>query len=275
MSKNRPENNLDSLTKKITKKTRPPSSIIVSTSTKQTMNYVTAKSIESETSYVERDWPIFCLKELLDNAYDFLNDNYSASPKEHRMISVWIGISKQDKILRIRVLNSNVNNVIVFDNLKATFDFNQWYSSKRDQHRLTCGSLGDALKRILGMGYASVTRIDMGDSFQDKQWNEPLILRFNGKEYRIFILVNKSKQEINSEIEGPYEWKCGSNSKGSTSCIEIEIALPVLQDHDDHHYYYHLNLEDKLRNYYSIYKIAKSRIEFSHLDFDAVEVGDK
>jgi len=142
----------------------------------------------------------------------------------------------------MKVLNSNVNNIPVFDNLKATFDFNQWYSSKRAQHRLTCGSLGDALKRILGMGYASITRIDVGDSFVDKQYNEPLILRFNGKEYRVFIQVNKARQEINSEIQGPYEWKFGNNS-----CIEVEIALPLLTGQGD---YYYSDLEDKLRNYY-------------------------
>jgi hypothetical protein len=253
MSQNNPEKSHDYSTKEIAKKARPPS-IIVSTSTKQIMNYVTVKSIESETSYVERDWPLFCLKELLDNAYDFLNDNYSASPKEHRMIAVKARIFKQYKILRMKVLNSNINNITVFDNLKATFDFNQWYSSKRDQHRLTCGSLGDALKRILGMGYASITRIDVGDSFVDKQWNEPLILRFNGKEYKVLIRVNKARQEISSQIEGAYEWKFGNNR-----CIEVEIALPLLQEqgqNDDDYYY--CNLADKLRNYYRIYKIAKS-----------------
>ena len=76
----------------------------------------------------------------VDNAYDFLNDNYGTSPKQDMMIAVWIRILKQDKILRMKALNSNVDNVAVFDNLQATFDFNQWYSSKRDQHRLTCGS---------------------------------------------------------------------------------------------------------------------------------------
>jgi len=271
MSQNNPENSHDYSTKEIAKKARPPS-IIVSTSTKQIMNYVTVKSIESETSYVERDWPLFCLKESMDNSYDFLNDNYKNSPKEHRTIAVWARIFKQDNILRMKVLNSNVNNITVFDNLKATFDFNQWYSSKRDQHRLTCGSLGDALKRILGMGYASITRIDLGDSFEDKQWNEPLILRFNGKEYKVFIRVNKARQEINSEIQGPYEidnkallWK-----KQRDNCIEVEFALPLLTttagQGDD---YYHSNLCNKLRDYFRIYKVPKSRTKFT-LDCDVV-----
>ena len=51
---------------------------------------------------------------------------------------------------------------------------------------------------------------------------------------------------------------------GNNSCIEVEIALPLLQD-------YYCNLEDKLRNYYRIYKVAKSRIDFARLDFDVVE----
>src|SRR5690349_21578090 len=50
-----------------TKKWKVP----VVTSTKQSISYVTVKGIESETSYLKRDWPLFILKELSDNAYDF------------------------------------------------------------------------------------------------------------------------------------------------------------------------------------------------------------
>ena len=40
------------------------------------MAYVTVKNIESETSYLERDWSLFVLKELEDNAFDWLNDYF-------------------------------------------------------------------------------------------------------------------------------------------------------------------------------------------------------
>ena len=57
----------------------------MATLTKQLMAYITVKGIESETSYLERDWPLFVLKELADNAFDFLNDYY---PNSLRRIAI-------------------------------------------------------------------------------------------------------------------------------------------------------------------------------------------
>ena len=49
---------------------------------------------------------------------------------------------------------------------------------KRNQHRMTTGSLGDALKRCLGMGYASWTSdYNPDETFEEKQWDEPVIIR--------------------------------------------------------------------------------------------------
>jgi hypothetical protein len=59
-----------SLSRSFNKKWKGP----VSTSTKQSTAYITIKGIQSETSYQEPDWPVFAMKELMDNAYDFLND---------------------------------------------------------------------------------------------------------------------------------------------------------------------------------------------------------
>jgi hypothetical protein len=62
----------------------------VLTSTKQSMAYFTVKGIESEISILEHIWPVFALKELMDNAWDWLNDFYpiGKSPKEARKIGV-------------------------------------------------------------------------------------------------------------------------------------------------------------------------------------------
>jgi hypothetical protein len=40
----------------------------VATSTVKLMSYIAVKAIESETSYLLFRWPIFALKELMDNA---------------------------------------------------------------------------------------------------------------------------------------------------------------------------------------------------------------
>ncbi|MFZ0511544.1 MAG: hypothetical protein WAM14_08055 [Candidatus Nitrosopolaris sp.] len=64
----------------------------------------TVSGIESETSYLERTWPLFTGKELMDNPYDWFNEVYPNSPKHDRKISfrVW----PFERGIRIVVRNS-------------------------------------------------------------------------------------------------------------------------------------------------------------------------
>lgn len=151
----------------------------------------------------------------MDNAYDFLNDYYDKKTKEVRKIAVRVKVDSTTtpKILRIAVRNSNVDNISVFENLEGIFDYNRWFSTKRHQHRMTTGALGDFLKRVLGMGYASWTSINNPeDSFMDRQWEEPVILRFNAHEYKIFIIVDN--ETISTRIEGPTKFDESDKSRG-------------------------------------------------------------
>ena len=98
----------------------------------------------------------------MDNAFDSLNDYYPNESKELRNIAVCIKIESGTQtrdILRMSVRNSNVRDVPVFENIEEIFDYNMWGSTKRNQHRMSRGSLGDFLKRVLGMGYASLTAV--------------------------------------------------------------------------------------------------------------------
>jgi len=245
--------------KKISKKPDPSPRGPVATITKQSMAYITIKGIESETSCLERDWSLFALKELADNAFDFLNDYYPNAAKKARKISIrtWIDSipNIDDRVmLRMTVENSNVNNIPIFENLEDVFDFNQWYSTKRYQYRETCGSLGDGLKRILGMGYASWTSNDnLEISYEYNQWNEPLILRYNGIEYKAFILVDDDKIEV--DIRGP-------TRINASNLTEVQIALSVktkgLQGEQPTAYWL-----GKLEKYYKIYRLVKRQTEFS------------
>jgi hypothetical protein len=46
------------------------------------------------------------------------------------------------------------------------------------------------------MGYASWTEdVNDDNSFTDKQWEEPLIVKHNGEENRVYITVNKGSNE--------------------------------------------------------------------------------
>lgn len=113
----------------------------VATSTKQSMGYVTVANIESETSYQKVDWPIFVLKELQDNAYDWFNAFYPATTiadkaKRKIAVRVWITTEKEEqnlslKFVHIAVRNSNVNKYHVFGDLNEIFDFTMWQSTKK------------------------------------------------------------------------------------------------------------------------------------------------
>jgi hypothetical protein len=198
----------------------------VFTSTRRSTGYLTVSGIQSETSCLELDWPIFALKESMDNGFDFLNDYYPNEGKESRNIAVCIKIQPGDQntrrdILRLSVRNSNVRDVPVFENIDEIFDYNIWGSTKRNQHRMSCGSLGDFLKRVLGMGYASLTGGDNAqDSFEDRQWEEPIILRFNGKEVRVFLKVDRDTWTAWCDIQEPTLFN-------APNFTEVEIALPV------------------------------------------------
>lgn len=83
------------LSKKISKKPDLPYFRPAATSTVKLISYITVKAIELDVSYVLSLWPLFVLKELLDNAWDFLNDYYSQCPKEDRRIVVTINVQRK------------------------------------------------------------------------------------------------------------------------------------------------------------------------------------
>src|SRR5215469_5728835 len=92
---------IDDKCTKIVKKVDPSSNRRrkgpVATSTVKMMSYIAVKAIESETSYHLSLWSIFALKELMDNAWDFLNDYYPNNPKEDRKIGVTIKVDLKPK----------------------------------------------------------------------------------------------------------------------------------------------------------------------------------
>ena len=247
----------------VNKKKDKPKAKPVSTTEKQSMAYLTVRNIENETGCIEADWPLFILKELTDNAWDWLNDFYPAvnrDTKSVRKIGVrlWITDEGEDQNIRfvhIAVRNSNVDNIPVFQDLDRIFDFNVMHSTKRNQHRMTCGSLGDALKRSLGMGYASWTKdYNADETFDDKQWEQPVIVRCNGKEFRAYIIVDIAKQERWTEIT---EENKPSRDIGNDT--EVEITLPILNSLDEDSWWI-----GRLLEYHQKSKIGKlTRTDFS------------
>ncbi|MGC1135169.1 MAG: hypothetical protein WA941_20240 [Nitrososphaeraceae archaeon] len=194
----------------------PPSEI--STYRKHSMDYFTRDGVILRTGFSNlRDWFLLCIKELLDNAVDFLVRNYQAA--DNCIIAV--EIFKDDNFFHLKVRNSNYNNCEAFMNKPAIFNYDGRYGSKQDLHIISRGMLGDAQKQILAFGYILIHLHDDGSEFKEKQWNKPLIIRHNGKEYKIYLKVDKARQV---SIVSGLDQATGEVQHTDT---EIELTLPI------------------------------------------------
>ena len=245
----------------------PPSPIAgsgpVYTTVSQKKRYITISGIESDISWQEYQWPEFGTRELGANASDFFKVAYPRATAKERKIAFKLIVDtitrKPIKILRIVVRNSNVKNYEVFQDLAGIFEYNNWVSTKRNQHRMTGGGLGDFLKRGLGMGYASWTagyNPDTDDSFEEKQWPEPITLRFNGKEYKVFLIVSNGNPF--ADIKGPFTPTTAIDIGTDT---EVEVALPLINHWNSDSGC--LRLLINLEEYYQKFKLFKRNIDFS------------
>jgi hypothetical protein len=223
MSKNNPEKNHDvNFGKNDLECTSPntqPKDIF--SSRKHSMDYVTVNGVIFRTGYHDKkDWYILCIKELLDNAIDFLWKNYQGSSDA----TITVHVTKGDSLLRVKVRNTNSQNVPVFQNLSAILDYDMRYGSKQSQHIISRGMLGDAMKQILSWPYVLIHTKNDGSAFTNKQWNDPLIIRNNGIERHVFLHVDKGSQIIHANI------KQVDFQLPHTTDTEIELTWPVIDE---------------------------------------------
>jgi hypothetical protein len=194
-----------------------------STSRKHSMDYVTVDGVILRTGYSnKRDWYLVCIRELLDNAADFLWEFYKGSNNA----AIIVEIFKDTELFHLKVRNSNDNDVPVFSGsgLTAIFDYEGRYGSKQDIHVISRGMLGDALKQILAFGYVLLHAKDDGTNFIDKQWKQPLIIRHNKIEQKYVLEVDKANQNITAkQIKKRELVDIGTDT-------EIEVALPIIDD---------------------------------------------
>ena len=187
------------------------------------MDYVTVDGVILRTGYSnKRDWYLVCIKELLDNAVDFLWEFCKGSSNA----AIIVEIFKDDALFRLKVRNSNYNNIPVFSDssMAAIFDYEGRYGSKQDVHVVSRGMLGDALKQILAFGYVLLHADDDGTEFVDKQWNRPLIVRHNKVEQRYLLEVDKANQTIEARQTEEREFtEIGTDT-------EVELALPIINE---------------------------------------------
>ena len=129
------------------------------------MDYVKSKGIQTRTGVEKKDFGIFVLKELIDNAVDFIEEHVSHFKKKDEKPIINVIIDQTNSITKIKVINSNAEIDVFSENLvRQIFNFNKFYSSKRNRYHSTRGALGDALKEVLCVPYALADKKEIEDS---------------------------------------------------------------------------------------------------------------
>jgi hypothetical protein len=205
------------------------------------MDYVTLEGIENRTGVGEENLYGFIQKELLDNASDFIE---MESAKEAK---VKVTILKEDAVLRIIVRNTNSSDTPSFSKDESIFNFDTFYSSKRNQYKLNRGALGDAFKEILCVPYALARKYGI-------DWKQPLTITtaMNKVLLQTFVVsltVDRIKQTIHTEIQ-----ELKGKEEAESNFTEIEVRLPVIEDVLD---------LDRLNNFLINYTTINTHIDFT------------
>lgn len=168
--------------------TRTPTHCPVFSSEKALMDYTTVKGIHQRTGVDKPHLIPFVLKELLDNAVDFI-EKYGRNNSDH---IVKVKLTKG----KILVTNSNFGiEPFTGDMLESIFSFDRFYSEKRNIYKISRGNLGDALKEILCVPYA------LALSEQIEDWNEPLVITGNKLSHTIHLTIDRVEQTVTANIQ--------------------------------------------------------------------------
>jgi hypothetical protein len=233
----------------------PPSSssVVFSSQKSQFADYTTWKGIETKTGIEQGNAISFLVKELLDNALDYLESTQQQYEHHHyQQPRIDVILEVQQMYMRITVSNSNTPHTHgqglhdrykpVFSKqiLESIFDFDRYHSSKRNQFRITKGALGDALKEVLCI--PQLLAYDNGWS----DWNYTLYVISHQKLFQIQLIIDKINQVIRSNVEEA-DFGFDSNAKLKTevaqmqmqchhlpspNCTQIVLTIPIINRTD-------------------------------------------
>ena len=155
---------------------------------KHSMDYFTISGVKLRTGLNDpKDLYIMAIEELLDNAVDFLQKYY----KGYSGTRITVYITKKNSVLHIKIRNTNQGqDVKVFENIDKIFNPEMTYGSKQNLKIIIRGLLGDVMKQILALAYILIHYNDDRTAFTNAQWNQPLIIRHNGLETHIRVIVD-------------------------------------------------------------------------------------
>jgi hypothetical protein len=170
----------------------------------------------------------------MDNALDFIEQNAKKfvelkqkNKQEDQNPYVNVTIIEEEidennnnnnnkKITKIIVRNSNIddNDVLPKNAIENIFKLENFHSSKRYQHIIKRGALGDGLKEILCIPYAFAIEND------NDSWNYPLIFNISNK--RLFEVKINNLSEVRKNLEIP-----------SITIMPKESAIDEEEEKDD------------------------------------------
>ena len=201
-------------------------------------DYVRLKDFTKKTGIEAKDCHAFCIKELNDNAGDFI-EKYRYP---NAVIVLDIINDKKNGIMTISVSNSNFGNITVFNNLKQTFNYKRSYSSKSNQYRVTRGAQGDAIKEIGTMGYMLINSEDIEE---DKSWIYPIIFQYNKKIEKVHIDIDRKHREIIPRFE--------LSSTCEKTETKVTVTLPAVTDKE----------YDRLKNFCFEYAVFNTHLSYN------------
>jgi hypothetical protein len=213
----------------------PPPTDNFFSSQNRNMDYVTLSGISERTGIGKNDLPKFALKELLDNAVDFIERQEPLSKKrnsDNDKITVTFDVSSSEGqeclILKVRnsVRSNNNQNSFNKEKLEQMFDFSKYHSTKRNFFTVSRGALGDAFKEILACTYVLARDIGRED------WNEPLIITTPRARYEVRLEVDRINQTVSSIVSefSVDNGKCKLHKESEgirANFTEIEVHFPL------------------------------------------------
>ena len=212
--------------------------------------------IRDRTGFEKEELYVFVLKELLDNALDYVEKNYIEGCEVPELKVFIIRKSHDKDYLTLKVQNSYLNqasisttSVFTIETLRSIFNFDSFFSSKRNQYRISRGALGDALKEVICIPYA------IAKEYYNIEWDRPVVITTGNQNYSISLKIDRINQKIDAKI---IQQQSDSETSDKTY-TEFEIHLPLIDRNNSK------VVSDKLGSLVFNYAIFNTHIAF-HLE---------
>ena len=201
----------------------------------QTTDYLSIQGLNTRFGLDGTDFEIFIIKEMMDNALDYIEQNAQKFAQLNEgipFIDVVVA-EENDEVVKIIVTNSNASNENIFseDQIQKIFNLKEYYSSKRYRHQINRGELGDAFKAILCIPYAIAVN-DHSNIYEN--WDYPLKINISNKRLIEVKIDNFDKIRKKENVRVKAEFKqISDETKSQSYFTEITVYIPKISaDYD-------------------------------------------